>query len=188
MKLKIEYLPSDNNHIVGYTTSESYNRLYQESEIATITDDNLIKQIINSTTPLSYDPTNNTVTEYTPNGNKLVITSLTSSDQNAIIDLDNHEITIHENQSVTADFEIHKIADDSLNTDYSGTFRMPLKKKSTGDIIYTLVTINGGKGSITVTLPSNTSGLWQATQKLINEKLPPKAKLQFDGLDIYVVI
>jgi len=188
MRLQIEYLPSDNNHIVGYTTGEGYNRLYQDSEIATITDDNLIQQIMNSTTPLSYNPTNNTVSEYEPNGNKLIITSLTSSDQNAIIDLKNHEITIHENQSVTADFEIHKISDDSLNTDYSGTFRMPLKKQSTGDIVYTLVTISSGKGAITVTLPSGTSGLWQATQELINEKLPPEAKLQFNGLDIYVVI
>jgi len=122
------------------------------------------------------------------NSNKLVITSLTSSDQNAIIDLDNHEITVHENQSVTADFEIHKISDNSLNTDYSGTFRMPLKKQSTGDIIYTLVTINGGKGSLNFTMPSHTVGLWQITQELINEKLPPELQLQFEGLDIYVVI
>ena len=119
--------------------------------------------------------------------NKLVLTSLTSDDTDAIIDPDFKEITIHENQTVTADFEVHNISDDSLNTNYSGTFRAPLIKQ-TGDIVYILVTITNGKGTLNIKMPSPASGLWQVKQDKLNEKLPDESKLQFVGLNIYVVL
>lgn len=119
--------------------------------------------------------------------NKIVITNLTTDDANGLIDQDFKEITIHEESTVTAEFEIHKTSDDSLNTDYSGTFRLPIQKQN-GDTIYTLITISSGKGSVSVKMPQGALGLWKVTQDNINSKLPEESQLQFDGLDIYVVL
>ena len=177
----IEYLPDKENKIIAYSFFNKPPQL-QNGVIVEIPDSNFPENP--DSHMLVYDSTSKMVKEVR---NELVVVSITSDDPQAIINLKDNEITLHENYTVTANFEVHINLDGSVNTQYSGIFRMPLRK-TTGDIMFTLVSIKEGKGTLSVKMPLGSSGLWEITEKLINEKLPPSATLDFEGFKIYVVL
>lgn len=177
----VEYLPNKNNKVVAYSFVDKPPQI-QDGVIVEIPDSNFPEN--HDVQVLIFDPTSKTVKEVR---NELVIVSITSDDPQAVINLENSEITLHENYTITADFEVHINLDGSVNAQYSGIFRMPLRK-TTGDIMFTLVSIEEGKGTLSVKMPLGSSGLWEITEELINEKLPPSAALKFKGFKIYVVL
>ncbi|WP_022850645.1 hypothetical protein [Limisalsivibrio acetivorans] len=111
----------------------------------------------------------------------LVVTSVSSDDSSAQVE--EGEITILQGHSVTAGVEIQLSG--ALYTNFSGTFRMPVRTKD-GREMFALVSISAGTGQVTI--PFDSSGHYEITEAGINERLPASQQLSFEGFSVYVVV
>jgi hypothetical protein len=113
---------------------------------------------------------------------RIVITQIVCSDPEAAVDLDAGEVTCAEGAIVAATAEL-RMPDGSL-LPLSAAFRMPLVARDGRERILRAQFV-GGVAEIAATLPD--SGCWRVTEETINQDLPVEQRMDFGGLDIYVV-